>query len=137
MKTIYPSKISWYIVGFIIIVYLLSTYLLYSQNASYTDYLPLIATAALILHLFTSTYYIIEGNILTIKSSFLINRKINILTITEIKETNNPLSAPATSLDRLKIIYGNGFWTLISPKDKEAFLLHIKKIQPKIIVIRK
>mgnify|MGYP003413996194 FL=1 len=137
MKTIYPSKISWYIVGFIIIVYLLSTYLLYSQNASYTDYLPLIATAALILHLFTSTYYIIEGNILTIKSSFLINRKINILTITEIKETNNPLSAPATSLDRLKIIYGNGFWTLISPKDKEAFLLHIKKIQPNIVVIRK
>ena len=137
MKTIYPSKISWYIVGFIIIVYLLSTYLLYSQNASYTDYLPLIATAALMLHLFTSTYYIIEGNILTLKSSFLINRKINILTITEIKETNNPLSAPATSLDRLKIIYGNGFWTLISPKDKEAFLLHIKKIQPKIIVIRK
>jgi hypothetical protein len=137
MKTRYPSKISWYIIGFVIIVYLFSFYHLYTQNSAFTEYIPLIATAFILFYVFNSTIYFIEGNILTIKSTFLIHKKINILTITEIKETNKPLSAPATSLDRLQITYENGLRTLISPKDKEGFLLHIKKIQPKVIVIRK
>lgn len=137
MKTIYPSKISWWILIFVGVVIIFSIYTLYTQKADYIEYFPLIAVAGFVYYAFTSTKYIIDGNLLVIKSTFLINRKIDILTITQIKETNNPLSAPAASLDRLKITYGDGYWTLVSPKDKEAFLLHIKKIQPNILVIRK
>lgn len=137
MKVIYPSKISWWLILFIGVVIIFSAHTLYTQDANYLEYSPLLAVAAFVLYAFTSTNYTIDNNVLSIKSTFLVNRKIDILTITEISETNNPLSAPAASLDRLKIVYDNGKWTLISPKDKEAFLLHIKKIQPNIIVIRK
>lgn len=137
MKTIYPSKISWWLVVLISIVVIFSAHTLYTQEANYLEYLPLLAVAIFVFYAFSSTNYTIEDNILTVKSTFLINRKIDILTITQISESNNPLSAPAASLDRLKIVYDNGKWTLISPKDKEVFLQHVKTIQPKIIVKRK
>lgn len=137
MKTIYPSQISWWIVAFISVVIIYSVYTLQKQNADFLEYIPLLAVAAFVAYAFKSTYYIIDNNILTINSTFLIKRQIDILTITQIKESNNPISAPAASLDRLKIFYGDGYWTLVSPKDKEAFLKHIITIQPKVLVIRK
>ena len=58
-----------------------------------------------VFHLFTTTYYTIDGSSLKIKSIFLVNKKIDINKIKKILETNTPLSAPAESLDRLEIIY--------------------------------
>ncbi|MEM9998203.1 MAG: PH domain-containing protein [Bacteroidota bacterium] len=42
--------------------------------------------------------------------------------ITAIKPTRDPLSAPALSLDRLRITYGARKQVLISPQDQAAFL---------------
>jgi hypothetical protein len=46
--------------------------------------------------------------------------------ITHIEPTRNPFSSPALSLDRLAIRYGGGE-LLISPADKERFMLDLKK----------
>lgn len=46
--------------------------------------------------------------------------------IKSITPSNNPLSSPALSLDRLRIDYGNGRMLLISPRDKEQFLHDIE-----------
>jgi len=47
---------------------------------------------------------------------------VNISSISDIKETKNPLSSPALSLDRLEIHYNNGKKIIVSPKNKIDFL---------------
>lgn len=100
-----------------------------------SDYLALLILLPLIIAITTllkKTYYIIDGNILRIKSWFLVNIKIDINNIKKIAETNNPLSSPAGSLDRLGVYYNKSSLILISPKDKQGFIEHILQINPKI-----
>jgi hypothetical protein len=56
--------------------------------------------------------------------------------IVEVFPTHNPLSAPAPSLDRLRINYrrkNGGMWfALISPKDKEAFVRDLASATPQL-----
>ena len=67
----------------------------------------------------------------------MINMTIRIDQIRRITETNNPLSAPATSLDRLAISYNNGDTVLISPKDKSAFINDLVRVNSNIEVVFK
>jgi hypothetical protein len=57
----------------------------------------------------------------------LVRQKIPLRDITEVYPTHNPLSAPALSLDRLYIRFGEGFFkaAMISPADKEGFLAEL------------
>lgn len=85
----------------------------------------------LIIALMTSTRYKIDGNLLRIYVLVFQYRPIDITTITQIKETNNPLSAPASSLDRLEIKHGTKS-ILVSPKDKQGFIASLQRINPNI-----
>ena len=51
-------------------------------------------------------------------------RRIPLAEISGVRPTRNPLSAPALSLDRLRVQYGQGFLraVMISPADRELFL---------------
>ena len=91
---------------------------------------------AFIIHMFSTTFYIIEGEKLIIKCGFLINISIAIETVKKISETNNIMSSPALSLDRLEILYNNFDTIMISPKDKTKFIEAIQKIKPQIEIIR-
>ncbi len=57
-------------------------------------------------------------------------------TIVEIFPTYNPLSAPAPSLDRLRINYrrknGRRWFALVSPKDKEGFVRDLASAAPQL-----
>ena len=90
------------------------------------------AVIGFIGNIFTTTYYLIADKDLIIKSGFMVNKTISIDTIREISESNNPLSSPANSLDRLEINYSRKGTILISPKDKAGFLNHLIEINPKI-----
>lgn len=92
--------------------------------------LPIIAFTA---HLFATTNYTIDGEHLIIKSSF-VNKTIEIHSIKKIIETNNPVSSPATSMDRLEITYGKFDSVVISPKEKLAFIEDLQRINPNIKV---
>ena len=56
--------------------------------------------------------------------------------ILEVFPTHNPLSAPAPSLDRLRINYrrknGKRWFALISPKDKEGFVRDLASAAPQL-----
>jgi hypothetical protein len=56
--------------------------------------------------------------------------------IVEVFPTHNPLSAPAPSLDRLRINYrrknGKLWFALISPKDKEGFVWDLASAAPQL-----
>ncbi len=83
-------------------------------------------TSVFVIHVFVTTYYIItDDNYLIIKSSFLVNKKISIQDISSIKESNNILSSPALSFDRIEIRFGDET-ILISPKEKEKFIQELK-----------
>jgi hypothetical protein len=85
-----------------------------------------------ISHLLLSTYYVIDGKFLVVKSGFVVNKKIDINTIGIVSESNSIISSPAASFDRLEIIYKQHNSILISPRIKTEFIQHIKRINPKI-----
>ncbi|SEL03026.1 PH domain-containing protein [Maribacter orientalis] len=129
----YPSKIGIGLVIFIAAVLVGSTIPMISPPI----WVGLIINLLLFIfigHLFLTTYYVIDGDSLYIKSSFLINKKIDIKRVKKISETNTPLSAPAVSLDRLEIVYDEHGSILISPKDKLGFIAQMTRLNPEIVV---
>lgn len=102
------------------------------------DYSPLLINVLLVAfigYVFWKTEYKISGNNLNVKCSFFVNQDIAISSIRIIKETYNPISAPAASIDRLEIIYNRSDSVLISPKKKNEFIEHLLKINPTIEII--
>lgn len=85
-----------------------------------------------ITHTFITTYYTIDNNLLIIKCGFLYKTTIDIQQIRKIRETNNPISSPATSIDRLEIFYEKNGSVLISPKHKMQFINELKSLNPDI-----
>ena len=79
-----------------------------------------------------STYYVIDGDTLVIRSSF-ITWRVPIREISSVKPTRSALSSPALSLDRLRIQYGRKA-ILISPEDRERFLAALRSVNPSISV---
>ncbi|MEG0697900.1 MAG: PH domain-containing protein, partial [Algoriella sp.] len=68
------------------------------------------------------------------KSGFLVNKKIDINSITKISKTNNPISSPALSLDRIEIFYNKYDSVIISPKNEQEFIQDLQKINSSIII---
>jgi hypothetical protein len=68
-------------------------------------------------------YYEITDTQLVIRSG-LIRQRVELADIKEVRPTRNPLSAPALSLDRLRIDYKEGRfgYALISPANRAEFL---------------
>lgn len=97
-----------------------------SGMARVGGYLLFVGTliAASILLLTYPLYYEITSSHLVVRSGVL-RTKIPLSSIEEVRPTRNPLSAPAWSLDRLRIDYRKGGrvgFMLISPQDKARFM---------------
>jgi len=95
--------------------------------------------ALLIVPLWMKSYYLIENNELHIRSGLIKYPSIDVMRITGIANTRNPISAPALSLRRLEISYKykNGNFSdkvLIAPEDEEGFISHLKSINKDIEV---
>lgn len=129
----YPSKIGLELLLPILFI-LLSTGALMVTSKSWLGLLIILVVLAFILHLFLNTNYTIEGHQLIVKSGFLYNSTIDIQTISKVSETNNPLSSPAISLDRLEIRYGSHNSVIISPREKQDFLDQLLQINPEISI---
>lgn len=97
----------------------------------------IIVATAFSVHVAFTTFYTISGNILKVKSGFLINREIEISSISKIRESNNPLSAPAASLDRLELFFNKNDSVLVSPKNKREFVADLQLVKPSIDVVWK
>lgn len=97
-------------------------------------YSALITT--LLVGIMRDTKYIIDGEVLIIRCTFLMHYKIDINSIREISDTRSIISAPALSLDRIKIKSKGGI-AIISPADKTAFVSALKQINPAIKITGK
>lgn len=85
-----------------------------------------------IWNMFRSTYYIITAEELIIKCGIFYKLVIKITDIRKISESNDLISSPALSIDRLEILYNRFDTILISPKKKYEFLQSIEKLKPDI-----
>lgn len=83
---------------------------------------------------FDIKYYIKENN-LVIKSGFINMGSIDINQIKSIEKSNNILSSPAASLNRISIKYGKYDDILVSPRNQEDFIQELLKINPEIKLI--
>jgi membrane protein YdbS with pleckstrin-like domain len=70
------------------------------------------------------TYYVFDEESLTIRCG-PIKENIPYSRIISVKETRNPLSSAALSIDRIEIRYGSV--VLVSPLQKEEFLAELRK----------
>lgn len=123
---IYKSKVDWWLILLIGGVF---GYPIIDGILSNEYLLSLVFGLILMLFFFLSKtikYTIKEDNLL------IWNTKIEIRTIRKIYRTNNPLSSPALSLDRIAIVYNTYDEVLISPKEREAFIADLLKINPTI-----
>ncbi|MBI2956490.1 MAG: PH domain-containing protein [Acidobacteria bacterium] len=80
--------------------------------------------AVLLLFTWPITYELAASELL-IRSGLVLRWRIPLEAIEEVRETRNPLSSPAWSLDRLEVRYrrpASSGVILISPRDKAAFL---------------
>lgn len=119
MKKVYKSKIGLELVIPLVLVFGTVLFLTISQEPSWIGIAILLPVILFVVHMFVTTNYTIDSDKLTIKCGVLYNKTIGIKTIKKITETNNLLSSPATSLDRLEINYGKFDTVIISPQTKE------------------
>lgn len=77
------------------------------------------------LWILRSTSYTLTETELIVRSG-PVRRRVAIADIVAITPTRNPLSAPALSLDRLRIDVRRGGYILISPADRASFLADLQ-----------
>lgn len=85
-----------------------------------------------IIHMFSTTLYIVKDKKVVIKCGYFFNKAIEIQNIRKISESHNVISSPALSFDRIEILYNKFDTILISPKEKKKFIETIKNINPEV-----
>jgi len=136
MKT-YKSKFGFGILGFITIIFGLIIGFMVYQNEPSKAILSVSGILLLVygfcLHLNLSTEYTIADNgTLRIKCGFFYNRQFEINKIKSVAKSNNLISSPAPSLDRIELRYGKFDTIVISPKNKTGFAEELIRINPNI-----
>ncbi|MDQ1145866.1 hypothetical protein QE429_002693 [Bacillus sp. SORGH_AS 510] len=89
--------------------------------------------SAFIIWIWFGTYYEIKREQLIVAGGPF-RWKIDIMSMSSIRKTRNPLSSPALSLKRLEIRYGKWNIIFISPQHEVQFCQLIQKINPKVII---
>lgn len=131
MASVYRSKVDvWLIVvlGFAMLAALYSAgQTMFSNTPGAVAIAVLVAAVGVGLPawLLLSTRYTLDASRLLVQSGPF-KWTIALADIKNITPSNNPLSSPALSLDRLRIEYGKGRALMISPKDKAQFLLDME-----------
>ena len=131
MKT-YKSKISIGLVLFLLLLFGFIEYEVLSESFNVYSVLIFISPLIFIAYTFTSIKYIINDTTLIDKAGFSMNEKIDITSIRKIEATNNIISSPAASFDRLEIFYNTYDSIIISPEHKHQFLSNLTQINPNI-----
>jgi len=129
--TVYKSKVGLEIV--IPIGVIIAVTLIMALNNLWLMFIFLVLSISLLyISTLSISYLITDNRELIVKWGFF-KRTIKISRITKIVETNNLISSPAASRDRIEIKYGIGA-VIISPKDKSSFINHLLDINPAIEV---
>jgi hypothetical protein len=90
-------------------------------------------TGAVVRWLTYPLYYQITSSEMIVRCGMLMHRQFTLASIDEVRPDRNPASAPAWSLDRLRVDYrknGEHAFIMISPEDKDAFMEELARAAP-------
>ncbi len=132
-SVVYPSKVGLELLIPVLLIFGIGIVISFGKS-SLVGVIVQFAIMFAFIALFFSVSYEVTAEVLTVTVFFFIKKSIRIKDITRIVESNNPLSSPAASLDRLEVYYGKYSSTVISPKDKMKFIEHLKRLSPSIQV---
>ena len=127
---IYKSKVDRWL-G-LVLVYPIFRSIQSSIEGEWIGFVGIVLCLLFIVFISKSTRYIISENHLIVKCMFIVNDKIEISKIRKIEKTNSILSSPALSLDRIAIKFNKYDEVYISPKERQAFIDELLKINPEI-----
>ena len=134
MKTVYPTKVS---ATLVLIISLIMGCILvpYAIKSLWIPFTIILILHFLLLFMLANIKYVITESQLIIDQSLGKWGKevIDISTIKSIEPTHTILSAPASSLDRLRISYNKYDEVIISPRQKEEFIRQLQSINPQIV----
>ena len=138
---VYRSKVDAWLVVLLLFVWAFSLLTVMAGSSSVALW---ISAAVIVLMLVAMTdivlriTYVIAGNTLTVKCSFVMKNDFDIRHIKSIKPSYSFLASAGASLDRLAIRFDNSRDVLlISPKDKQGFIDHICRVNPNVVVLEK
>lgn len=127
----FPSKIDRWVIALMVIPFAISTAVVGSAlraNPPLPAVLIMVGVEVLVLVLILgmlrSTRYEVADREVIVRSTPF-HWRIEIESIESIRPSRSPASSPAMSLDRLEIRYGGGRTLLVSPKDREGFLVAV------------
>lgn len=128
MKKTYKTKVDWWLLLVLYVAILAPLMMEFSWLAA----LIVVGCLTAITYFLFSIQYIVEERTLLV-SVLSFKEKIDIDSLSQIKASHTWLSAPAASIDRLKLIGKKGS-VVISPKAKQEFIDHLLSINPNIKV---
>ena len=129
---LYKSKIAKGMVSILIVIYTACSLIMLFDD-SWPGILVITPAFALVGYAVATTYYVIEGKILRVRSGLFYNKVFDIKIFRKVVKTNSAITAPAASLDRLELFFNSYDSVVISPKDKDAFIAHILSLNSGII----
>ena len=133
MKTVYKSKVDKGLLIAIIAIVLLS-YLPLLFEFSWIAHALLVVTAALNSHPVCKKNDTKDNGTQHIKCGIFMSSSFPIDRITKISKTNSCLSAPDLSMDRIEIRFADKKTLVLSPKQRQAFIDHLRSLNPDIVV---
>lgn len=137
-KVRYNSGVDWWLVITAALVMILVIYAVI--DAGWEVIIPLGASVLLFFVMLFGCWYEIEGDTLTVYQFFRPNR-FPISKIKEVKKTIGYLATAGMSRKRVSIkfvdrsVLKSAMPLEISPKDRDAFINHLKEVNPEIEVL--
>ncbi|GAA4383326.1 PH domain-containing protein [Hymenobacter koreensis] len=127
---VFPAKVSWWLFGPILAIITVSAGFNLYYGAP-VGALVSLGAAAFMAYIVLGTRYTLTDGVLNIASGPF-SWRVPVDSISRVQPTNNPLSSPAPSLDRLAINYNKYDTIMVSPRDKAAFVAALQQLNPTI-----
>ena len=133
MKT-YRTRISVGLVAFIIVVILVCCLPGILGEGGWRMLIAMCITCVPVFYLLYAIKYTIDGTILRVTVLHIFNDEYDLTQLESVVPTRTILSAPASSLKRIRLDFTGGQTAVISPRNQEDFLAELRKINPKVYI---
>lgn len=133
MDRVFKSKVDWWYYLLMLVLIGIAIHAILDTHAGVIVF-ALLANA-LCVHVLMDTWYrVTDDGMLIVHCSIFPEKRILIAEIEALELSINPVSSYALSLDRIMIWKAGKPWLLVSPKEKQAFVQLLRRINPRIVI---
>lgn len=139
-KQVFYTKVDIWLIALIMACTLIPFFITMSADQNEGTVITGVILVIFLVFILACVFYIhydIEDTKLTVHSFPLLKKSYDLMDLKVIASTHNPISSPASSLDRLELTFGNGDTVIISPKQKSDFLDALYQVNSKIVFKQK